>query len=80
MFERKEPQVSLRHGSTPPFAKFIAFLEANPGSWCLYHTYSTAQSGHQRAMRANKDYNKRGFEFTSRLEADGVAVYGIFHS
>lgn len=79
MFERKEPRVSLRHGSTPQFAKFIAFLKANPESWCLYHTYTTPQSGHQRAMRANKDFGEGGFEFTSRQEADGVAVYGIYH-
>lgn len=71
--------MSLRNGSTPHFGKFIAFLRANPGAWCLYHTYATPQSGHQRAMRANKTHNSGGFEFTSRQEKDGVAVYGIFN-
>lgn len=79
MFERKEPPVSLRNGSTPHFGKFLAFLRANPGAWCVYHTYATVQSGHQRAMRANQKYNAEGFEFTSRQEADGVSVYGIFN-
>lgn len=80
MFEMKRPPIrNYTHTKgAPPFRAFISFLNANPGQWCLYHTYNVKQTGHQRAMRGNKEFGPSGYEFTSRNTEDGVAVYGRF--
>ena len=73
------PGPNCSPGSTlPSFEVFVNFLRANPGHWAIYHTYPTKQSGHQRVTRANHKWASYGYKFTSRLTADGVAVYGMF--
>ena len=48
-----------RNGSRvglPLMGEFIRFLDANEGTWAMFHVYSVKQSGYQRASDARKKY------------------------
>lgn len=67
-----------RNGSRvglPLMSEFVRFLDANEGTWVIFHTYSAKQSGYQRASDARKKYGN-AYEFVARRSAEGTTVYG----
>lgn len=67
-----------RNGSRvglPLMSEFIRFLDANEGTWAVFHTYSSKQSGYQRASDAQKKYGPT-YEFVARRTEIGTTVYG----
>lgn len=67
-----------RNGSRvglPLMSEFVRFLDANEGTWALFHTYSVKQSGYQRASDARKKYGPQ-YEFVARHTLEGTSVYG----
>lgn len=59
----------------PLMSEFVQFLDANPGVWAVFHTYSAKQSGYQRASDAQKKYGS-DYEFVARHTEEGTTVYG----
>lgn len=77
MFEVVTPAVIKRRDrDVPSFLAFIKFLDANPGHWGMFYTYTNCHSGNQQAYRANKKYNDKGYTFTSRKVNGLVSLYG----
>lgn len=76
-FEIKSPPPA-RNGyrlGLPLMGEFVRFLDANPGVWAVFHTYSAKQSGYQRASDAQKKYGAE-YEFVARRTEEGTTVYG----
>ena len=76
-FEMKPPPPPRNGYRTglPMMSEFVAFLDANEGIWAVFHTYSSKQSGYQRASDAQKKYGS-GYEFVARNDENGTTVYG----
>lgn len=55
---------------------FVAFLDANPGVWAVFHTYASKNSASTRRKTMRRQYSHLGYDFTTRHEADGFTVYG----
>ena len=76
-FEVKAPPPA-RNGSRlglPLMSEFIVFLNANEGTWAVFHTYESKQSGYQRASDSQKKYGD-AYEFVARHDENGTTVYG----
>lgn len=75
-FEVRRPPRPATPGPTPSSAEFVEFLEANPNTWARLHTFEHYDPAATRRKRCRKKYGPDGFEFVTRREPDGFAVYG----
>ena len=66
--------VGLR--TTPRLADFLAFLDANPNTRAVYHTYTSRNSATYRRRTARRAFSHLGYEFIERTEPHGYTIYG----
>lgn len=76
-FQIRQPaRANTRRKRPPHLDEFLAFLDANPNTWAVYHTYTSRNGASACRRRARNAYTHLGYEFVERRESNGFTIYG----